>query len=165
LVCDPSSTRHTPGPTTQHDMIDLLSLSASYYGKETYRFLPLLSANRCTHACPSSGPCLRSPRSRIVQPSHLRVSHDSPGLSRSTNGWRTINRVSTLCMCASCSANRSGLSEWPSRIVNGVMIVRISTCMSASCVVLDSSEAADTPNVRVRLSLIEAHNSRMHRVR
>lgn len=145
-------------------MIDLLSLSASDYGKETYCFLSLLSANRCTHVCPSSESCPPSPRSRIVRPSHLRVSYDSPGLSWSTNGWRTINRVSALCMCASCSANRSGWSEARSRIINGVMIVRICACMRASCVVLGSSEAADMPDVRVRLSLIKGHNSRMHRV-
>jgi hypothetical protein len=45
----------------------------------------------------------------------------------------------------SCSARKSCSSEWPSRIVDGVMSVRRCACTSASDVVIDSRVLAVIP--------------------
>ena len=67
----------------------------------------------------------------MVRPSHLRISHASPGLRGRLHGWWKSGAVSTQYGCASCRVCRFDSSEWPSRIVEGFIGVPRCICTSA----------------------------------
>ena len=114
----------------------------------------ILALSRSMHArASSSGLCPPGPRSWIVRPSHLRVSHASPGLRGRPRGWWNSSAVSMQRGCASCRACRSDSSEWPKSIVEGSISVRRYVCTSASVVVTGSSASAVIPEkLGLRLS-------------
>jgi hypothetical protein len=72
----------------------------------------IFAFSRSIHArASSSGLCPPGPRSCIMRPSHLRVSHARPGLSGRPRGWWKISAVSIQRACESLRAFRSDSSE------------------------------------------------------
>ena len=88
--------------------------------------------HRATYArVSSSGSSQPGPRSCIVHPSHLGVSHVGPGLRDRPCRWCKSSAVSMQRGCGSCRAFRSDSSKWPNRIVEGFISVQRCVCTSA----------------------------------